>query len=136
FLFDTDHAKTIAQRYAFYNSLSQSRVTLSGKLNLALKTLNSKIYIELDRLYMRFGNLSRKKIGIINKIKNNGSDVTIEINDLGNAYNRAGNISDNATSDYSGATEDEKIKHSWIVDDDVLTPDATVDTEMYRNLIN
>lgn len=136
YLYDLDHATTIAQRYALYNSLSQATVTVRGKLNLYNYVLNSKVYLSLDRLYKRFSNLSRLKIGIVNKVSNNGSDITIEFNDLGNAYNRAANISDNTTNDYTSSTEDEKIKMSWIVDDDVLTPDVTSDTEIYSNLIN
>lgn len=135
YLFNLDDATTIAQRYALYNSLSQSNVTIKGKLNLALKLLNDKIYIELDRLYKRFGSNNRRKIGIVNKVINDGKDVTIEINDLGNVFNRVANISTDASPDFTSATEDDKMKYSYIVDDDTLTPDATSDVEIHQNIV-
>ena len=134
-LFDRDDAITIAQRYALYNSLSQTSISISGKLNLALLALNDKVYLNIARLFKRFGNNDTRKIGIINKVSNNGSDVTLTINDLGNAFNRVSNISSTTASEFTNATDDEKIKYSYVVDDDILTPDITSDVELYSNLI-
>lgn len=135
YLFYLDDAKTIAQRYALYNSLSQSTLTIRGKLNLALKSLNDKIYIQLDRLYKRFGSVSNRKIGIINKVSNDGRNVELKVNDLGNTFNRVGNIADDSSNDFTSADDDEKIKNGYIVDDDILTPDTSDDSSIYSNLI-
>jgi len=134
-LFNLDDVTTIAQRYGLYNSLSKSSITIKGKLNLALKVLNDKVYMQFDRLYRRFGNSDKRKIGIINKVINNGTDVTLEINDLGNNFNRVANISDDAASDFTSATNDEKIIYNYVTDDDTLTPDASSDLEIYSNSI-
>lgn len=135
YLFNLDDATTIAQRYALYNSLSQSSFTVRGKLNLALKSLNDKLWVNLDRLYKRFGARNKSKVGIVNKVVNNGSNVELEISDLGNSFNRVANISDNAANDFTSADNSEKIVYSYIVDDDTLTPDITSDNEMYQNIV-
>ena len=135
FLFETSDAEAITQRYAYYNSLSQSIITIKGKLNLARYVLNDIVWISLDRIYKRFGNLDRKKLGIINKVSNDGSNVTLSVNDLGNTLNRTATIADNTAPDFTSATENEKIIYNYIVDNDSLTPDITSDQEIYTNLI-
>ena len=135
YLAELNDVVTIAQRYAFYNSLSQSKFTLSGKLNLISKELNSKILINLDRLYKRFGNKDKRKIAIVNAVKNNGSDVVIEVNDLGNAFNRGAAVSADSANNFSTASNDEKILYSYVCDDDTLTPSVNSDSEIYQNLI-
>lgn len=135
YLFNYLDAETVTQRYALYNSLSQSNVTIKGKLNLQLYELNDKVYINLDRIYKRFSSSDSRKIGIVNKVTSDGRNTTLEINDLGNTFNRVGVICDNAAVDFSSATEDDKINNSYIVDDDILTPDITSDTEIYNNII-
>ena len=135
YLFNSANAETITQRYALYNSLGQSVVKLRGKLNLGLYELNDKVYIGLDRLYKRFSSTDNKKIGIVNKVTSDGKDVTLEINDLGNSFNRVAVVSDDAAVDFSSATDDDKINNSYIVDNDILSPDITSDIEIYNNLI-
>lgn len=135
YIFDLDNATTIAQRYALYNSLSQSTISLKGKLNLAIKVLNDKIYLNLDRMFKRFGNRDRRLVGIINKVSNNGEDVSIEINTLGNTFNRAAVITDDTYADFSSATDDEKINAAYVCDDDTLCPSGSSDNEIYQNLI-
>ena len=135
FLFSENDAQTIAERYALYNSLSQSKVTIRTKLDLALKNLNDKIFIELDRLYKRFGNGTRRKVGIINRIKKDGNNVEVDFNDLGNVFNRVGAIAPDTANDFTSASEDEKIKNGYIVDDDLEIPDTTSDQEIFTNLI-
>jgi len=135
YLFNESDAETIAQRYALYNSLSQSIITVSGKLNLANFTLNDVVWIGLDRIYKRFGNQDRRKVGIINKITNDGTNVTLRINDLGNSINRISNISANDSSDFTTSTSGDRILYNYIVDNETLTPDASSDNEMYTNQI-
>ena len=135
YLFNYLDAETVTQRYAMYNSLSQSNITIKGKLNLQSYELNDKVYINLDRIYKRFSSSDSRKIGIVNKVTSDGRNTTLEINDLGNTFNRVGVISSNTAVDFSSATEDDKINNSYIVDDDILSPDITSDTEIYNNLI-
>lgn len=135
YLFNQADATIIAQRYAFYNSLSQSTITIKTNLSMALKALNDKLWMQFDRMYKRLGNQDRKKLGIINSISNDGSSVSIVLSDLSNAFNRAANISDDLANDFTSASENEKIIYSYIVDSDTLTADVTSDKEIYQNLI-
>jgi len=135
YLFNRSDAETITQRYAYYNSLSQSVVTIKGKLNLYDYFLNELIWIGLDRIYKRLGNNDRRKLGIINKIANDGSDINLTINDIGNTLNRTATITENTASNFTSSTESEKIIYNYIVDNDSLTPDPTSDQELYTNLI-
>lgn len=135
YLYEDNNAVTITERFALYNSLSQSVVSVKGKLGLALKNLNDKMYLELDRLYKRFGNRDRKKIGIINKITKSGTNVDVEFNDLGNVFNRVMSITPDAASDFTSATDSEKIKNSYVVDDDLEVPDITSDKELGTMII-
>jgi hypothetical protein len=135
YLFSDDAAQEIAQRYALYNSLSQSMISFRAKLNFALKSLNDVIFLKIDRIYKRFGGNNQAKIGIINKISQDGSDVDVVINDLGNTFNRVGCICADDSSDFTGATDDEKMVNSYICDDDVLVPDTSSDDELWSNII-
>ena len=135
YLFKEDDAKTIAQRYAFYNSLSQSVITISGKLNLALKVLNDKIMINFERLYKRFGNKDKRKVGIVNKVVNNGTDVTLEINDMGNAFNRSGVVSNDLVVDFASSDNDDKLFSSYVLDTSLEVPDINSDDEIFSGLI-
>lgn len=135
YLSGEDDAKTIAQRYAFYNSISNNIVEFKAKLNFMLSSLNDKFILNFDRLYKRFGNRDRRKIGIIKAITKSGSNTTVVFEDLGNSFNRSGRVSDNSAADFTSAPDSEKIIHSYVVDDDVLSPDASSDDEIYTNLI-
>lgn len=135
YLFDDNPAETIAQRIALYNSLSQSSVTVRTKLNLMLKNLNDKIYLSLDRIYKRFGNRDRKKIGIINNIVKSGDETTVEFIDLGNVFNRVMSITPDAALDFTSATDDEKIKNGYILDDTLELPDVSDDKNIFTQII-
>jgi len=100
-----------------------------------LNNLNDKLWLQFDRLYKRFGNRDRKKIGLINKITKNGERVSVEINDLGNIFTRSANIADDSSSDFSAASDDEKIVSGYVVDDDLEIPDAASDRELGQNII-
>lgn len=134
-IYDQVAAESVAQRYALYNSLSQSVLVLNGKLNFFLKSLNDKIYLSLDRLYKRFGGRDRRKIGIINKIVKTGTSTTLEINDLGNIFNRVAAVAADSTPDFTSATYDHRIKSGFICDDSLEVPDITSESELGQNII-
>lgn len=135
FLYEDNDAQAIAERYAFYNSLSQSTVTVKAKLNLSLLNLNDKLFVNLDRIYKRFGGKDRRKIGIVSKISKDGSNTSVEFSDLGNLFNRGGNIAPDTANDFTTASETEKIFNGYITDNDLEVPDITSDEELGQNLI-
>lgn len=138
YLYDDRAAETITQRYALLNSLTQSIVTIQTKLNLTLKNINDKIYINLNRLYSRFGaSANNSKIGIISKISRKGDSTEVGFSDLGNIFNRVANITDSNANDFTAASDNEKILNGYIVDNDTELPDSspTSDDEWNTNLI-
>jgi len=135
YLYGTNSAQEIAERYALYNSLSQSVVTVKGKLNLATKNLNEKLWVNLDRIYKRFGGRDRQKIGIINKVTLDGNGTTLEFNDLANIFNRVMSITPDSANDFTSATASEKIKNAYMLDNNLEVPDITSDQELGSNII-
>ena len=59
----------------------------------------------------------------------------ITFTDQGNTYNRVGAIASNASAVYTSASDDEKIKNGFIVDNSLSVPDNNSDKEIYPNLI-
>lgn len=135
YLFDELETENITQRYALHNSLSQSIVRINGKLNLALKGLGDKVILKLDRLYKRFGSNDRQKVVTVNSIRRNGNNATLELTDLGNAFNRVPAITENTANDFTSALDNEKILNGYIVDNDLEVPDTTSDVELFSQLI-
>lgn len=135
YIYDNEKATIIAQRIAFYKSLSNCKITLKGKLNLAQITVNDKMYIEFDRLFRRYGGNDQKKIAIVTGVKKNGLDVDVEMTDLGNIFNRVPSIAPNTTPSYSDADRDDAVKYGFILDNETLTPDNTSEVDLGNNRI-
>lgn len=125
YLYDTSKVIIMAQRVALFNSLSSSVVKLKAKMNLAQVLVNDKIYLQLDRLYARFGGLDQRKLGTVTGVKLGGFSTEVILSDLGNVYNRVPSIAPSSTLDYSSASSDDKIKWGFIVNNDTETADAT-----------
>lgn len=122
YLFNQSEAETIAQRIAFYYSLSQSILTLKAKANFFTSSVNDRVYIDLDRLYARYGGKSAMKIGVISGVKKSAYNSEIIMNDLGNIFNRCPSIAPNDTDSFTNSSDDEKIKFGYILDPDTLIP--------------
>jgi len=135
FLFNSEEATRIAQRIAFYYSLSQSVITINAKANFFTSSVNDRVYIEFDRLYSRYGESSKRKIGVISGIKKSAYSSEVTMNDLGNIFNRCHTIAPHGTSIFTDATEDEKIKYGFILDSLTLTPDPTSEEDLGSHLI-
>jgi hypothetical protein len=135
YLYEEDKAKIIAQRMLFFRSLSTCKVQVKGKLNLATKSVNDKLFLNLNRLYKRYGGGDRRKIGNIVSIKKNGPDVDVDFIDLGNIYNRVPSIAPNDADIYADAEDSEIAKWGYVLDNDTLTPDVSSEFELGNNLI-
>jgi hypothetical protein len=135
YLYEEDKAIIIAQRLAFFNQLSITKVTIKGKMNFFLNQVNDKVLLSLDRLFGRFGSGNKKKYAMITGIKRSQYDVEVTLSDLGNVYNRVPSIAPNTAPSYSSATEDEKAQWGYICDNDSLTPDANSEENLLNNVI-
>lgn len=135
YIYEQSAAMAIAQRSAFFKSLSISRLEIKGKALFFNYSVNDRLYLELDRLYKRYGSSARRKIGIVSSVKKGQYDSEIVLNDLGGIFNRCPTIAPNTTGPFSAATDDEKIKYGFILDNDTLTPDITSEDELGNCLI-
>lgn len=135
YLFEDDKAKIITERLALFNSLSNTTITIRSKMNLFLKTVNDKILMSFDRLFLRFGGADRLKVGMISGIKRSQTEVEIVVSDLGNVYNRVPSIASNTTPNYLSASQDDKVTFGYIVHNDILTPDPSTEENLGNNII-
>jgi hypothetical protein len=127
YLYDASNAETIAQRIAFYGSLSQLKVNIKSKAIFFNYSVNDRLYIDLDRLYKRYGSGSRLKIGIVSSVKKGNYDSEIVLNDLGNIFNRCPSIAPDETMSFISASDDDKVKFGFILDNDTLVPGDSED---------
>lgn len=134
YLYYERDAEIMAERWLFFRSLTQTVVSVKTKLNLSLKTLNDRIFLDLSRLFKRFGGTDRRKIGIINYISKDAEGAEIQFNDLGNIFNRVAAIAPNTALDYSLGNE-ELVKYGYILDNDTETPDASREDGLGTSLI-
>lgn len=134
-LWDQDSAQIMAERKSYMNELSQSVMTVEGKVNLNKYSINDKILFDLDRFYARIGSigqLDRRKICIVSGVDKTSENIKLTVDDLGNIWNRTAGITtdDAAIFDLSG---EEKIIFGYITDSDGLIDKGK---ETYRiNLI-
>jgi hypothetical protein len=135
YLYEREDATAIAQRIAFYRSLSNCQITMKAKLNLATVTVNDKIYIELERLFKRYSGRDAKKIAIITGTKKNGTDIEINMTDMGNIFNRIACIAPSDLSYYDQATRDEAVRYAFILDNQTLTPNIENEIDLGSNRI-
>lgn len=135
YLYEQDKAQIIAQRYAFFRSLSSSRIKLKAPLALATYSLGDKVYLKLDRLFKRYGGRDRLKVGVVAGVSRDGYSVELELNDLGNIINRVPSIAPNSMGEYGAESPENIAMFGFITDNDTETPDPTSDAELGNNLI-
>jgi hypothetical protein len=135
YLYNDEDARTIAERWRFFRSLSQTSVKVRAKLNFMLIGLNEPVFVDLERIFRRYGGNGRKKIGIVSGVDKDGDSTSITFNDLGNVFNRVPAISPDLQTDYSVATSDEIAKYGFVVDNETETPDSLSEADLGNNLI-
>lgn len=135
YVYDQNSAIIMAQRRAFYKSTSSLIITLKAKALFFAYSVSDRIYIELDRLFNRYGSSTKKKIGIVSGVKKNSTESEITLNDMGNIFNRNPTIAPTSTPSFTSASEDEKIKYGFILSTTTETPDITSEDELGNCLI-
>jgi hypothetical protein len=135
-LYSLADATLLAYRYILFRSMIQTVVSVKSKLNLALKSINDRMYLKLERLFKRFASAYRYKIGIINKITKDDFGVDVQFNDMSNIYTRVMCIAPDTTPDFSSTSlEADVVKFGYICDNYTETPDATSESELENNRI-
>lgn len=135
YIYEDDKALIIAQRIALFNSLSVTSVKIKSKLNLSQTLVNDKIFLNLDRLYTRYGGGDRRKIGSVTGVRKDEFGSEITVTDLGNIYNRVPSVAPNETESYTNSDADDKIRWAYILDNNTLTPDPTSEVGLGSGVI-
>ena len=116
---DSAEAQELAERYVFYNSLSQAEITLTSDLRLSTYSMGDKVILDIPRLYTRLGETSSTlKVCTIVGMDTNAQGVTMRLNDLGNLYNRGSVITSDDEVDYSVSTIEQRLYASYMTNDD------------------
>ena len=136
YLFNEIEVRQIIERYALFHQLSQAVVSVKAKLNLVGLSVGDKVQLQLARLYERFGDTeARIKVGVVNKIVKSGTDVTMEISDLGNIFNRVACVCEDGVSEFADSTKEERVLYSYICDDSTETPSETEEEAWGCNVV-
>ena len=135
YLFNESDAIVMAQRMAFYNSLSQSMTTIKAKSLFFPYSVNDRVSFIFDNSYKRYSGSSPLKIGIISGVKKSTYDSEITVNDLGNIFNRCFSISPNDCPSFNSSLDSHKINYGFILDTNSKTPNASTEEGLGANLI-
>lgn len=114
-LIDETNAQYHANRWAFLLEQSTSVVKVKTKLKAFRAQVNDIIMIEHEKLFDRVGG-GQRKFGAIQAIRKNGGTVELEIDDLGNAFNRVAIITENDAPIFNESNEVLKAKNGFITD--------------------
>lgn len=135
YLYEESKAQIMAERLALFNSLSRTKVTLRGKMNFFLNSINDRITLNLDRLFARYSSNDRRRIGVVTGIKRSQSEVELVLSDLGNIFNRIPSIAPSTAVIYTSASNDDKLQYGYILDNNTFTPETSSEQGLGSTLI-
>lgn len=115
-LVDESAAQIYANRWAFVLGVGTSIVRFKTKLQGARLKATDQIEIEHEKLYQRFASTDRRRVGAVKYSKKNAFDVSIELEDLGNAFSRCATITENDASDFDDSSAEELAYNGFITD--------------------
>jgi hypothetical protein len=114
-LYSTQDAQVYANRWSFLLENATSIISITTKLQAIDLEVNSIVDINHRKLYSRLGGTSTRKLCAVQKITKSGTDVSIELIDLGNCFNRVAAINDIVTP-FVSTSEDLRIYGGFITD--------------------
>lgn len=115
-------AKRLADRWKFLLENSTGSLSITTKLQTIDHEINDIIDVSHQKMFERFGGVSKRKIVAVESIKKSATEVTITAVDLSNAFNRIAVISD-ATTSWADSTEDTRIRTGFITDAGLIDND-------------
>lgn len=127
-LIDQADAQTVAERLRFIREVSSSTVRFRTKLKTARLQVTDIIKFSHPKLYERFGSTQTEKLGAIQSLKKSPTEVELEIDDLGNAFNRSYTITEDSASAHGSADINDLSVNGFITDESGLidnNPDTT-----------
>lgn len=130
-LVDENDAQTVAERLRFIREVSSSIVKFTTKLQTARLQVTDIIKFTHPKLYERFGSTNNEKLGAIQSLKKSSSEVDLELDDLGNAFNRSYTITEDAAVDFDTSSSEQKAVNGFITDESGLIDNDADTTGLY-----
>lgn len=123
-LVDSVSASEFASRWAFLLEQTTSIVTLRMKLQGITISVGDKVKFRHPGLYQRFGSSISERFGLVRSVAKSYSETIIELDDIGNAFSRTGNITEDDAVGYYDASSNDKMKNGYITFDNGGTPNS------------
>lgn len=123
YLYEERDAEIAAHRHLYYNSLSVATMMITTDLRLENVEIGDVVIADFRRLYRRKGDNVRKKAMLVIGKTVTGQKTTLELSDLGNAFNTSAYITPNDAPCYEDATEDQKLIYGFITDNQGIVDD-------------
>lgn len=111
-----EDARIHASRWSFLLELGTNVIKVKTKLQASRLQVNDVVLISHEKLFNRVGG-GKRKFAAVQSIKKSGSEVELELDDLGNAFNRVCIITPNTASDYTNSLESERAQYGYITDE-------------------
>lgn len=115
-LTDSVEAQMIANRWAFLIGQASTVISFQTKMQGTLLNVTDRIEISHEQFYERVGSNQTRKISALQSSRKSFNDVTIETEDLSNAFSRCGIIVEDGHPSFSDATEEERFYDSYVTD--------------------
>lgn len=115
-LIDEDSARVFSNRWSFLLELASSLVNIQTKLKTMDVSVNDRVLLSHPELYERVGSQDKRKIAAVSESRKSVFDSTVSLDDLSNAFSRCAIITENDASEWSAATDDEKLFNGYITD--------------------
>jgi hypothetical protein len=115
-LVDDTEARHMANRWAFLIGQASTVIQFQTKMQGTLLNVTDRLEISHEQFYERVGSRKTRKISALQSSRKSFNDVTIETEDLSNAFSRCAIITENDASNYDNSTDDEAFYNSFITD--------------------
>jgi len=125
YLYSTNDADVIAQRFLFMREFKESLTTVKTK-DFLTKAINDLIYYKFDRMSKGY---SEYRLGKVMATSKGAFGTILKLDDIGSTLTRVGVITD-IDLDYSSATDIQKDFIGFITDADEM---INTDGESYKN---
>ena len=115
-LINQDDARILANRWSFLLELATNVIKIETKMQASRFQVNDVILIDHPKLFGRVGGGSRR-YAAVQSISKTESGVQLELDDLSNAYNRIGVITENDVPVFANSNEAQKAQNGFITDE-------------------
>jgi hypothetical protein len=109
-------ASKAASRWAFILENGAGKAVIKTKLQAMSLDVGSVIEVTHRKFFERFGLSSKSRLFLVESVKKSGTDVTLEVVDLSNAFSRVASINE-LSVEFSDASDAQKLYGGFYTDE-------------------